>query len=61
MAYIVIRLGRYAFPCGASYHETLEEAHAAIAKHGEETGYKVTGTLGGSHDKLTQWTTNESK
>jgi hypothetical protein len=41
MAYAVIRLGRYAFPCGVSTHETRREAYIAAEEHAKAHGFVI--------------------
>ena len=44
--FVVVRLGRYCFPCGVSTHATHSEAIAAAESHAKEHGVTVRSTEG---------------
>lgn len=44
--FVVVRLGRYCFPCGVSTHATHSEAIAAAESHAKEHGITVISTIG---------------
>jgi len=54
--YILIRLGQFAFPCGASAHETYEMAESAAKAHAKAHGRSLNRKPRKS-DGLTQITT----
>lgn len=46
MSYILVRLGKHGFPCGASHYETRDQAIAAAESHAEGVGMRISHSIG---------------
>jgi len=59
MAYTVIYLGKYAFPCAASHHETRRDAFIACEQHAKAHNLSISREAKGGTDKYTQLLTKD--